>query len=169
MLIGVLTVAVIAVGLPLFAWWVGGRRIWARLERTAQQNPYAELVRRHHLTATERAQVESDVAAGRRLDDPRLRAAAVDWAQTSLARLTESGTKAGRLNRWMFWLGWIYLLVVLAGAVFAVSFGKGVPGAFWLFLVNGIASVAPRWVMQRKLRRAVELNSRTADGSGGQV
>ena len=82
MAVGVVLVVVLLVGLPLLAWWVGGRRIWGRLTPGAEPDRYREMVRRHALSPSEAAEVEAAATWGRELHDPRLRAAVVDWAST---------------------------------------------------------------------------------------
>lgn len=79
-------VLVIAVGLPLLAWWVAGRPYWSRLRPGAEPDPWRDLVRRHGLSAGEAARIAADVPRGLRLPDPRLRRAAVDWARELLGQ-----------------------------------------------------------------------------------
>ena len=74
----------IAVGLPLLAWWVAGRPYWSRLRPGAEPDPGRDLVRRHGLSAGEAARIAADVPRGLRLPDPRLRRAAVDRARELL-------------------------------------------------------------------------------------
>lgn len=66
-----ITVVAILLGLPLLAWWLGGRRFWARLRPGAEPHPWGDAMRRLGLTPREAAQVESAVAWGRRLVDSR--------------------------------------------------------------------------------------------------
>jgi hypothetical protein len=84
-----IALAFLLVGVPLLAWWLGGRRFWSRLRPGSERDVYRELVRRHALTPTEAAKVEEAVNWGRELHDPRLRAAVVDWAQTLQADARE--------------------------------------------------------------------------------
>ncbi|MCV2489145.1 hypothetical protein OF117_07190 [Geodermatophilus sp. YIM 151500] len=54
---GVLVILVILVGLPLLAWWLGGRSFWSRLEPGAEADLHRTLVRRHRLRPGEVVQV----------------------------------------------------------------------------------------------------------------
>ena len=81
MLPGLIVVVVLAVGLPLLAWWVGGRRFWNRAYSTETGELYRRMVREHGLRPAEIAQVEGALTWGRELQDARLRTAVVVWAQ----------------------------------------------------------------------------------------
>ena len=107
--------AVLLVGLPLTAWWLGGRRFWNRLEPGSEPDRYRELVRRHALRPTEAAEVESAVTWGRELQDPRLRAAAVDWAQTMQA---DGLARSARYP----WVRRVLLPLAVVGAVLGIVF-----------------------------------------------
>jgi hypothetical protein len=167
-LAGILTVAVIAVGLPLLAWWVGGRGFWTKAERRGGPDPFGDVVRRHRLGMAEQAQVQSAVQWGRHLDDPRLRVAAVELARTSLTAMTEARSRS-RIGRLVVWLGAVYALLVVAGFVFALSLGRGVPFSLWFAVVNLLVTVGGPWWAQRTLRRAIQLNSDGTEAAGGQV
>ena len=95
----VIVIVLIAVGLPLLAWWIGGRRFWARLQPRQEPDLYRQLVQRHHLRPAEVAQVESAVMWGRELADERLRAAVVDWARALLAAEEERRGRHPRSRR----------------------------------------------------------------------
>jgi hypothetical protein len=87
-MIGAVVVAWVVVialllALPALAWFIGGRRSWNRLTPKAEPDRYRELVRRHGLRPAEAAEVEDAVSWGRELQDPRLRAAVVDWVRSS--------------------------------------------------------------------------------------
>lgn len=77
----IIAVLTILLGLPLMAWWVSRRRVWSRLQAGADPDPWGDAMRRFGLTPGETAQVESAVTWGRRLDDERLRRAAVEWSR----------------------------------------------------------------------------------------
>ncbi|WP_448618497.1 hypothetical protein [Geodermatophilus sp. URMC 65] len=160
-----IAVLVIAVGLPLVAWWVARRPYWSRLRPGAEPDPWRDLVRRYGLSAAEAARVAADVPRGVRLPDPRLRRAAVEWARELLEQ------EQVRLPRNPRTRGVVVVLVVVWGAtalgllVSQLASGERVDVpwvvvAVWL--VTGMWGVRRR----RALRRAVECNDdRAADGS----
>ena len=91
-------IGLLVLGLPLLAWWVGGRRVWGRLRPGAEPDPWRDAVRTQGLTAAEAGLLAREVPRGHRFDDPRLRRAAVDWAGTLLAQMTpRPRTRRGRV------------------------------------------------------------------------
>ena len=80
MTVGVVLVAVLLVGVPLAAWWLGSRGVWARRRSRPDADPLGDVVRAHRLRPAEIAQVERAVLEGGELTEPRLRAAVVDLA-----------------------------------------------------------------------------------------
>ena len=88
-------ILVIAVGLPLVAWWIGGRRFWGGLRPGSETDPWGDLVRRHSLSAAEVARVATAVPRGRPLADPRLRPAAAELAAELLEQQRPGGSCAG--------------------------------------------------------------------------
>ena len=144
------------VGLPLAAWWLGGRRFWGRLRPGSEPDPYRELVRRHGLSPTEAAQVEGAVTWGRELQDPRLRAAVVDWAQSLQADARERSARHPWVRRVVVPLLAVLALVALAGLVHDVV-TEG-----WSALTDRVWTLvwvlALAWALPRP-RRAIRLNS----------
>jgi 4-amino-4-deoxy-L-arabinose transferase-like glycosyltransferase len=150
------TIVLILVGLPLLAWWVGGRAFWSRPRPGGNEDLHRTIVLRHGLRPAEIPQVEGALTWGRQLADPRLRAAVVDWGQ-ELQRLA-AGQRAHRSRAGRVALGllFLWLVLLLIGAVVAVveqRWGDLVRG---LFLVAAL--VLPPLVFRRNLRRAVERN-----------
>ena len=159
-------VLVIAVGLPLLAWWVAGRPSWSRLRPGAEPDPWRDLVRRHGLPAGESARIAADVPRGLRLPDPRLRRAAVDWARELL------GQEQVRLPRNPRTRGLVVVVVIgwaataLGLLVFHVVSGEA-PDVNW-FLVAMWLAVGVWGVRRRRaLRRTVELDDEPPTGRGG--
>lgn len=154
-----LTVVLILVGFPLFAWWLGGRRRWARLDARGRDQVQAELdwVRRHRLDHRDLAEIGKALDRGRALDDDRLRDAAVERA-----RMLREGERAWQASHphstaAMRWLSAVWLLAVLSAVVFAVASGSW-PGWSLVYLIAVVVSIGAEWWRLRNLRRAIELN-----------
>jgi hypothetical protein len=144
------------VAVPLLAWWIGGRRFWARSAPRIEPDLYREMVRRHALRPGEAAQVEGAITWGRALQDPRLRAAAVDWAQSLQHLATERRLRRPRLR-----LVGVAVLVVLAVLVAArLAFDVVEEGWSALFpaLLWPLLWAIPVGRMINGPRRAVERN-----------
>jgi hypothetical protein len=110
----VIVVVAILLRLPLLAWWVGSRRVWSRLRPGADPDPWGDAMRQFGLTPQEMAQVESAVTWGRRLDDERLRQAAVRWARQLIEQAQARRRIRSRSGRLALLLG---LVVVLAAGI----------------------------------------------------
>ena len=80
----IVVVVVLLVGLPLGAVWWSRRRFWSRLRPGRGADPFGDVVREHGLGPAAMARVEDAVLWGKRLDDPRERAATVQLARASL-------------------------------------------------------------------------------------
>jgi hypothetical protein len=159
----VIAILTILVGLPLLAWWVSKRRMWSRLRPGTDPDPWGQAMRRFGLTPQEMAQVESAVTWGRRLEDARLRPAAVLWAQ-QLVQETEA-------RRWIR-SGWARLAVllglvaVLAACVYWLAIrADGFPWSTVVWWVVWI--VFPGW-LARGPRRAIRVNSDPGSADDGQ-
>ena len=169
MVAALIVIVVIAVGLPFLAWWVGGRRFWGRLQPAPVRFAPAELRARHRLTVLELIEVQRAAGAGQALDDPRLRAAAVDWSGHNLARLERSR----KLPEILMAAGAVLLLALVT--IMAVTDRWSWHPVFTLLLcVNLIVQGFIQRRLRSDLRRAVELNTDQDDvsrwnGSGGQV
>ncbi|WP_147332056.1 hypothetical protein [Geodermatophilus marinus] len=152
-----IALGLIAVGLPLLAWWVGGRAFWRRLRPGAEPDTYRAVVRRHGLRPAEAAQVEGAVTWGRELADPRLRAAVVDWAQ-ELQRLAEERRERWAARRLLVVLVLLAYAGLLGGAVLRSAvrgeWGPLLSGAFW-----ALVWVLPGAWLAGGPRRAIERNS----------
>lgn len=157
MIIGLVAVGVILVGLPLAAWWLGGRAFWNRRRPTTDVDLYRQIVRRHRLHPAEAPRVEAAVTWGRRLDDPRLRAAAVDWARSLQELAAERRERHPRRRRVLLVLAPLYVGGVVAFAVWRVVHGD------WDNLIRlvayGLTFVVVTFLMVRGPRRAIERNS----------
>ncbi|WP_448639444.1 hypothetical protein [Geodermatophilus sp. URMC 63] len=154
----VVSIVLLLVGLPLLAFWVGRRRFWSRLRPGRGPDPWGDLVRGHRLTAGEAATVRAAVARGQRLDDERLRRAAVDLARQEIAGLGprwRDGTRAQRLLL-AVGAGWLVLAVVSV----VVPLATGEPGDVpWTSVVLGAMGAGAVVLLRRRLRRAIDLNS----------
>ena len=164
--VALLSVALILVGLPLFAWWVGGRATWGRLKPNVEPDLYREMVRRHGLHPAEIAQVESAVTWGRELREERLRAAVVEWAQLHQAteRQRRDRRPALRTGALLVFVAWGTFL--LGYVVFAVAQGRW-DDAHWSSVVPWLVVAAAGWLRQRGPARAVRLNRGPPPSTGG--
>jgi hypothetical protein len=152
-----IALAAIGIGLPLGAWWVGGRPVWARSDQRARraQAAHREWVARHGLTSAELAEVQSAVARGAAVQDPRLRASAVEEARRQLGTWGARGDVAQRV--WLvlgvLWIGAAVILIVVTAATGDWSWHFLVP------VVNVAAIAVPQVLLRRNLRRAIYRNS----------
>lgn len=151
-----LTVVLILVGLPLLAWWVGGRGFWSRLRPGAEADPWRDLVQRHRLSPVDAPRVAHAVPRGLELAEPHLRAAAVDWAERLIEQETVRWPRSAKGR-------------MLAGL--AVLWACGVVGLLLHRLLTGrpedvnwvTVAIAVGWGIwsvhrRRALRRAIEAN-----------
>lgn len=154
-----LAILLILVGLPLLAWWVGGRKRWASIDARGRDQMKVEhdWMRSHGLDHREVAEVDRAVAWGRAVTDVRLRAAVVERAR--MVQDAERAWQEGRpgLHAAMRWLGIIWLLLLITAFVFAVSSGDW-PAGLSFYLLAAAGSLVAGWLRRRNLRRAVELN-----------
>lgn len=154
---GIVVVGLILVGLPLLAWWLGGRRFWARTPAASAGDVYREMVLKHQLRPAEIAKVEGAVAWGRELTDERLRAAVVDWAQH--LREDAARRRAAHPLRRRIMIG----ILVAWGTTVLVLAGVGVARGNWESLVRlvvyALAFGVPGMLAARGPRRAIERNS----------
>ena len=150
------TIVLILVGLPLLAWWLGGRTFWSRLSPRAFSDPWRDLVTQHRLSAADASRVAHAVPRGMALAQPHLRVAAVDWAR----RLIEQET-----------LRWPRTLAGRVGAGLVVLWACGVIGFLLYRVLTGrpgdvnwgtviVYEDLAVWLRRRRrnLRRAIELN-----------
>ena len=154
-----ITLAAIAVGLPVLAWFIGGRRFWTTIRGRVPRNPQAEITRRYELSPAEVHRVRSALKHGQGLDEPRLRAATTDWAHEVLTAWARS-RRARRIGLWFIGVGAAFVTV---GAVLNVVAGNGISWTTWVLLGVFCLQVGiHRWMWPRILRnleRAVVLNS----------
>ena len=144
------TVAVLLLGVPLAAWWLGGCRFWSRLRPRSTPDPWGDAMHRFGLTPGEMARVESAVVWGVQLDGERLRRAAVALGREELARRRFRSPRTRRA------FGLVLLLVLGGAIVLYAREPDQIPwGLLLLWVVTGPVSVR----MARGPRRAVELNS----------
>jgi hypothetical protein len=153
----IVTVGVLLVGFPLLAWWVGGRRFWNRAYGTETGELYRRMVHTHGLRHGEIAQVEGALAWGRELQDERLRAAVVDWAQELQRLAAERRDRHPTRRRILLCL----LLVCGTGVLVlaAVDTAHGHLGSLIRLVLYAVLFGLPAWLSARAPRRAIERNS----------
>ncbi|MGY1610028.1 hypothetical protein [Geodermatophilus sp. SYSU D00700] len=150
----VIAVVTILLGLPLLAWWVGSRRVWSRLRPGADPDPWGDAMRQFGLTPQEAAQVESAVTWGRRLEDERLRRAAVQWARQLIEQTEARRRLHSRSGRVAVLLG---LIGVLAAGLYWMTVREGeFP---WDAVVWWVIWPAVFGWLVRGPRRAIRVNS----------
>jgi hypothetical protein len=153
------TIAVLLVGVPAAAWWLGGRRFWSRLKPGADPDPYGDVIRRHGLTPVEAVRLTAEVPRGTAYDDHRLRAAALDMARTQLEhRLIPEG--ASRTHRVLVIAFFVWVTGVLGRIVYLVAAGRP-EDVNWGIVAVWVTVLAWTAHRRRGLRRTVELNQPT--------
>ena len=160
-----IAVLVIAVGLPLLAWWVAGRPYWSRLRPGAEPDRWRDLVRRHGLSTEEAARIAADVPRGLRLPDPRLRRAAVDRARQLLEQEQVRLPRNPRTRGLLIALAICWTTAVLGHLVFRVVSGRP-EDVNWVTVAFGAAAVAWGVRRRRALRRTIELNDEPTPADG---
>jgi hypothetical protein len=150
------TIAVLLVGVPVAAWWLGGRRFWSRLKPGADPDPYGDLVRRYGLSPAEAARLSAEVARGIGYDDDRLRRAALDMARTQLEqRLIPEG--ASRTHRVVVIVFFVWVTAVLGRLAYLVASGRP-EDVNWGTVAVWVTLLAWLAYRRRGLRTTVELN-----------
>jgi hypothetical protein len=116
---------------------------------------------RQRLLDEVRADVSSAVAGGRRLDDDRLRRAAVAMGKATLSQLGPRWREGTRAQRVALLLAVLWLMLLVIGVVLALATSdlSQVP-RFGLVAAVAVIRV-PVW-QRRKVRQAIELNSAPA-------
>jgi hypothetical protein len=151
------SVLLLLIGLPLLAWWLGGRRFWGRLQPGRGSDPWGDFVRRHRLSAAEQFQVREAVNRGRSVQGDRLRRAVVDLAEETSAQLRLSWSGGSRLQGFFLLLALLWFVLLVANVVFSLATG-GLADVPWLGIVTiAVVVGTPLW-QRRTLRRAIELN-----------
>jgi hypothetical protein len=150
----------------LAAIWLGSIRYWANLNGPDQRALYRRMVSEHALDRSERREVQEAMAGGAGLDDPRLRAAVVDWSQRALARDVELRTK---YPRWSHAVVVLYVLAAgcLAAAVVLLFLDGRTHWPLKLVLPYDIAMLgllaARPFLRRRRWQRAIDRNSPADD------
>ncbi|MGY1812454.1 hypothetical protein [Blastococcus sp. SYSU D00820] len=153
----VLLVVGLLVGVPLLAWWIGGRPFWARLRGRPERDPWGDLVRRHRLTPGEAARIGAAVPRGVRFDDARLRAAAVEWAHELLDTAGNQWPRSARGRRLLVGAAVLWAAAVVGWAVSRVVSGHA-GDVNWV--MAAVWTAAGIWLVRRRrgLRRTLALN-----------
>ena len=148
MVTAVVSLVLIAVGVLVLVVLLTRPRFYTRVTPWSG-DPWANWMRRHHLSVAEAGELEHGVVRGREFSDPRLRAAAVDWAGIQLG--------ASKPARGMRIAIGVYVVLVVA-----VTVGRVVAGdadrVSWSGPILIIAFTVLAMRQRRRLRRAIEVN-----------
>jgi hypothetical protein len=155
--VAIAVVVLLLVGVPLFAWWVGGRRFWTRLKPGPDPCLPRALIREHGLSPDEVLEVERAVTWGKELQDARLRAAVVDWAQRYQAAVLEQRASRSALHDWGLIAFLLWGAAVLAYVVFAVARGRW-GDVNWFTAAYWVAIGVLGWRRRTGPARAIERN-----------
>ena len=115
----IVVVVVLVVGLPLAAVWWSRRAFWSKARPGRRDDLFGDVMRQHGLSPSAMGRVENAVLWGKRLEDPRERAAVVARARASLP-----GPSSTRWAKAVVWAAGIYLVLLVAGAVWATVEGR---------------------------------------------
>ncbi|MCA0146247.1 hypothetical protein [Blastococcus sp. LR1] len=161
MTVALTAVVVVLAGLSSWAGWLRWRRFRARRRRPKPTfDPWGDAMRRFGLTPDEALQVESAVDWGRRLEDVRLRRAAVAWAQQRIDRAPGIELTSRRAG----WALWVVTLSAGAGGLAWVTAHRG---SFpWELLILYLTSSVVVRRTSSGPRRALRLNSERAPDDG---
>jgi uncharacterized membrane protein YqjE len=152
--IAIAAAVLVLVGIPLVAWWAGGRQSWRRSRTAADAYVPLEMKRRHELQPSEVPVLERAASWGRELQDDRLRAAVVELAE----RQTGAGGGRRLLPLWLVLLYAAFGAVLVGFLVFSAAEGRW-PWGNWLNLVVLLGYGMAGWRWQTGPGRAVRLNS----------
>lgn len=163
-MVALASLLLLLVGLPLLAFWVGGRPFWSRLRPGRRgSDEYGDFVRRHGLSTAQLVRIETAIRAGAELTDPAERAAAVDAARMALDARTPRAVGHPHLRTLLLGLAAIWLLGAAWAFVWPLVQGRWGDAPWWL-----LVHLLPFGIVQqrhvRRLRQAVALNS---DDPGG--
>jgi hypothetical protein len=165
----VIIIVVIAVGLPALAWWVARRPFWASHRARPDGDPWLDILRAHRLDPVEMRQVAAAVGLGRRLRDPRLRAAVADWAERDIRRIQQNRRTPSPLRRRSVVAGLVAALLVLAVLAWRLVGGDSGWGDLTLLTVPcllAFGALVGESMEVARLRGVVRRNTDAAAGEG---
>ncbi|CCH88004.1 membrane protein of unknown function [Modestobacter italicus] len=152
-------IAFFLVVLPLGAWWLGGRSFLDRPNAAAEAAALGRTVaQRHGLRPVQAALVQKAVTWGHRLEEPALRAAAVDLAEQVIDAHRRRRAARPALSGLLVVVLALWLSFVVARLVFAVAAGRW-GDVNWSTAVLYAACGWWAWRLHSGPRRAVERNS----------
>ncbi len=113
---------------------------------------------RHRLSATDVAAVEKAVVWRRALDDPRLRAAAVERVRSDMAARRAWQDRHPRWTAFTRWFAALWAVLLATAVVLAMVSGEW-PSVLPIYAAGAVLSVVLALWQRRTMRRAFDLNS----------
>jgi hypothetical protein len=158
----VIILVLVAVGLPLLAWWVARRRFWTTHRARTDRDPWTAILLAHRLDPVEMREVAAAIGWGSRLPEPHLRRAVADWAGRDLRRIEEDRRHPSAFRRRAVVTalgGALLVLGVLAFRFVAGSSGAGDITVLVVLTTLVVGGLVAEPLEQARLRRVIRRNT----------
>jgi hypothetical protein len=158
----VIILVLVAVGLPLLAWWVARRRFWTTHRARTDRDPWTAILQAHRLDPVEMREVAAAVGWGSRLPEPHLRRAATDWANHDLRTIEQDRQHPAAFRRRAVVTALGGALLVLGVLAFRFVAGSSAAGDLTVLTVLAtlvIGGLVAEPLEQARLRRVIRRNT----------